>query len=191
MIGRCRGRLGREDGQGMVEFAIILPVFLLLLVGLIEFGSAYSKIISMRQGIREAGRQGSVANWGSNPGCDATLTGVSAGTSADIKQLMCFARDQAGVGSAVRVRIVFADQNVTSPFDIDSSKYVVGNAIVICAIYPLQSLTGIMKPFLDNHFATTKAAFRIEKVSGVTETGGSEAPPTGADWSFCPATGLP
>ena len=61
-----------SDGQGMIEFALILPVFLLLLVGMIEFGSAYSKIISMRQGIREAGRQGSVANWGSTSSCGLT-----------------------------------------------------------------------------------------------------------------------
>ena len=49
----------------MVEFALILPVLLLILVGIIEFGSIYSKVISMRQGVREAGRQGSVANFGS------------------------------------------------------------------------------------------------------------------------------
>ena len=100
---RCgRRRLAREErGQGLVEFALILPVFLLHPGRIIEFGSVYSKIISMRQGIREAGRQGSVANWGS---IRAVASPTSAGgtPSDDIKKLMCFAKDQAGVGDGVR-----------------------------------------------------------------------------------------
>lgn len=191
MIRGCRKRLSREDGQGMIEFAMILPVFLLLLVGLIEFGSAYSKIISMRQGIREAGRQGSVANWTTST---CGLTGVPAATSADIKALMCFAKDQAGVGDGVRIRIAYANETVAPPFTFDpgpagTGTYKAGNSIVVCAIYPLQSLTGIMQPFLSGHFSTTKAAFRIEQDTprpvGTAEAG-SEDPPTGSNWDFCP-----
>ena len=118
----------------MVEFALILPVVLLILVGIIEFGSVYSKIISMRQGIREAGRQGSVANWGSTSSCG--LTGVPGTTSDDIKKLMCQAKDQAGVGDGVRVKIVFADANVQN-FTTDGTRYQLGNSIVVCAIYPV------------------------------------------------------
>lgn len=197
MTGRCRSRLAREDGQGMIEFALVLPVFLLLLVGLIEFGSAYSHIISMRQGIREAGRQGSVANWGSTSSC--TLTNVQPpDTSDDIKKLMCFAKDQAGVGDDVRIRVAYADETVTPPFHFDPTFVVAGkpiysqgNSIVVCAIYPVQSLTGIMQPFLKGHVSTTKAAFRIEQVTPApvgTGKGGSEDPPTGSDWNFCPAS---
>jgi len=65
-----RSALARDErGQGLVEFALILPVLLLILVGIIEFGSVYSKVISMRQGVREAGRQGSVAKplWRHSP----------------------------------------------------------------------------------------------------------------------------
>ena len=184
-----------ERGQGLVEFALILPVVLLVLVGIIEFGAVYSKIISMRQGIREAGRQGSVANWGSTSACG--LVGVTSGggtpTTDNVMKLMCLAKDQAGVGDGVRIKVLFADDSIQNPTTASPS-YVVGHSIVICAIYPLQSLTGLMQPFLDNRFATTKAAFRIEKTTtpaGGSETGGYETPPPGKDWSWCPSTPPP
>jgi len=173
----------------MVEFALILPVVLLILVGIIEFGSVYSRVISMRQGIREAGRQGSVAKFGPSPAA-CTLTGATG--SAHIQELMCLAKDQAGVGDGVRIRIVFANANVDTPYSMASGSYQLGNSIVVCAIYPLQSLTGLIQPFLGNRAAKTKAAFRIEKLSagGVGgETPGSETAPTGTSWDpWCRAT---
>jgi hypothetical protein len=173
-----------ERGQGLVEFALILPVLLLILVGILEFGSVYSKVISMRQGVREAGRQGSVANWGTpcNPG---TLE-VGATGSANIQRLMCLAKDQAGVGSGVKMRVRFADANLNPANTTElSSGYVAGNAILVCAVYPLQSLTGLMQPILNGRYAKTKAAFRIEKVDAAGATGGGETDPSGATWNWC------
>lgn len=56
---------------------------------------------------------------------------------------------------------------------------------MICAVYLLQSLTGLPQPFLKGHNAKTKATFRIEKVSGINETAGREADPTGQNWAWC------
>ena len=180
---QAAARLARDErGQGLVEFALILPVLLLILVGIIEFGSVYSKIISMRQGVREAGRQGSVANFGTAPpaGCPVPF---STG-SPDIHRLICLAKDQAGVGSSVRVKVTFANANLSTYTD-DPTAYQAGNAIVICAIYPLKSLTGLIQPFLGPHAAKTKAAFRIEKVAAGGEIPGGEPPPSGQSWGFC------
>ena len=100
-----RSALARDErGQGLVEFALILPVLLLILVGIIEFGSIYSKVISMRQGVREAGRQGSVANFGTVPPT-CTLNGVPFGVSDEIQALICMAKDQAGVGDSARFKV--------------------------------------------------------------------------------------
>ena len=74
---------------------------------------------------------------------------------------MCTAKDQVGVGNSVRLRIKFADNELNMPDP--GADYKRGNAIVVCAIYPLNSLTGLFQPFLNGHFARTKAAFRIEK----------------------------
>jgi hypothetical protein len=103
---------------------------------------------------------------------------------------MCLAKDQAGVGDGVLVRVAFADANIQNP-QLDGTNYVLGSSIVVCAIYPIQSLTGLMQPFLDNRYATTKSAFRIEKLGSGgahSETGGNEAAPPGKNWdSWCPA----
>ncbi len=59
--GRRRSPLDgvRSDrGQSMVEFSLILPVFILVLLGLLEFGSAYDHRNAMAYAVREGARVG-------------------------------------------------------------------------------------------------------------------------------------
>lgn len=98
---------------------------------------------------------------------------------------MCLAKDQAGVGDSVRFKVRYADATLASYSD-DPARYQPGNAIVICAIYPLQSLTGLVQPFLGGKAAKTKAAFRIEKAPNAGAlTPGGESPPSGQNWNSC------
>lgn len=46
-----------EKGAAMVEFAIILPVLLMLVVGIIEFGRAYNTQVSIQAAAREGARE--------------------------------------------------------------------------------------------------------------------------------------
>jgi hypothetical protein len=166
----------------MIEFALVVPVFLLLLVGVIEFGGAYTKIISLRQGVREAGRQASVANFGGNTACSAFYTAPL--PSVNVQKLVCLTKDQSGIPDTVRVFVKFKGPDPTAP---GSGPYIQGNSIVVCAIQPLQALTGLMQPFLSGHYARTKAAFRVEQVTQPPQpdADSGEDPPPGQDWSFC------
>jgi Flp pilus assembly pilin Flp len=177
-----QGLVRDERGQGVVEFALILPVLLLVLVGILEFGSIYSNVISMRQGVREAGRQGSVAKFGSTTSCGLIIDGTS--PSDNIKMLMCLVKDQSGVQDNVKIRVGFTDANLNA-YTEDSTGYVAGNAIVVCAAYPLTSLTGLFQPFLGGRVAKTKAAFRIEKADPAGATGGGERDPSDQNWAWC------
>ena len=48
---RRRGRTtSSEQGQALVEFALVLPVFLLLIFGVVEFGVAYNAATSVNFG---------------------------------------------------------------------------------------------------------------------------------------------
>jgi Flp pilus assembly protein TadG len=47
-----------DNGVSIIEFALILPVFLLLLFGMIDFGRAYSTSITMTNAVREGARYG-------------------------------------------------------------------------------------------------------------------------------------
>jgi Flp pilus assembly protein TadG len=66
---RAAGRRAHERGQSLVEFTLILPVFLLVLLGMLEYGSAYDHRTAMAYAVREGARVGaSLGNGGSSPG---------------------------------------------------------------------------------------------------------------------------
>ena len=51
-------REGRQKGAAAVEFALILPVLLILLFGVIDFGVLFGQNISLQAAAREGARQG-------------------------------------------------------------------------------------------------------------------------------------
>lgn len=48
------GRVARRDGQALAEFALVLPLLLLLIGGIIEFGRAWN----IKQALTDASREG-------------------------------------------------------------------------------------------------------------------------------------
>jgi len=48
--------LKNQKGQGLVEFALILPVLILILMAIIEFGFMFNSYLTLSNGVREAGR---------------------------------------------------------------------------------------------------------------------------------------
>jgi hypothetical protein len=54
----------RQRGQGMVEFAVIVPVFLLLLMGMLEFGFVFTHNLTLEYATREGARAGSTLSDG-------------------------------------------------------------------------------------------------------------------------------
>jgi len=62
--GRSRGDRGDrgergERGQSLVEFALIVPVFMLILLGILEFGFAFDHAMTVNYATREGARSGS------------------------------------------------------------------------------------------------------------------------------------
>lgn len=47
-----------EGGASLVEFALILPIFMMLVVGMVSAGIAYNHKLSLTHAAREAGRYG-------------------------------------------------------------------------------------------------------------------------------------
>ncbi|HLZ68793.1 MAG TPA: TadE/TadG family type IV pilus assembly protein [Dehalococcoidia bacterium] len=47
-----------QSGVALVEFALIVPTFLLLIFGMIDFGRAYSTSITLTNAVREGARYG-------------------------------------------------------------------------------------------------------------------------------------
>lgn len=61
ILKRLVGRPGkREDGQSLVEFALVVPIFLLVLFAIVDFGMAFHAWITVTNSAREGARYGAV-----------------------------------------------------------------------------------------------------------------------------------
>jgi len=176
---RARG----ESGASMVELAIILPIFLLLVFGVIQFGITYNNLITIRQGTREAARQGAVGNFGSTTSC--SLTGVTGSPSTDIQKLMCLAKQQIGLSYAnTRVKVMSGSADFTS-----SGTFQKGEAIIVCVEYPVDAMAKFVTPVLGSAVLKTKTSMRIETSYTSTETAGQETALSSGNWSWCTVSG--
>jgi Flp pilus assembly protein TadG len=58
---RISGRSGKEEGgQALVEFALVAPIFLLVLFAIVDFGMAFNGWITVTNAAREGARLGTV-----------------------------------------------------------------------------------------------------------------------------------
>lgn len=177
MLGGARGvRRGRgERGAALVEFAIVFPILALIVLGIIQFGSTYNNYESVRQGVRDAARQGVVGQFGSSTSCG--LTGLSV-ANTQTQELMCLTKTFVGLGNGTRVKILVLD-NVTAPPN---------GALVVCAQYPQPSSTGLMNQFLGGKMLHTQVQMRIEKALSPAPIADGETAPSGGSWSWCVAS---
>jgi len=61
ILKRITRRTGKkEGGQSLVEFALVLPIFLLLLFAIVDFGMAFHAWITVTNSAREGARVGAV-----------------------------------------------------------------------------------------------------------------------------------
>ncbi len=169
MEGRRTRRLRASDERGasLVEFALVLPVLMTLIFGVVEFGLVYNDYIGLRQGARDAARQAVVAEFGS-----VTCTPVGYSTAGAAKNLMCLAKDRSEQDD-VRVKLV-----VPAP-------YVVGSTLVVCTQRGLQSHTGLFAGILNDIEIKTEVKMRVEQVGSLVSA--AETAPASGDWSWCSA----
>lgn len=60
MVKRLTMNIKDEKGVSSVEFALILPILVMLMVGILEFGMAYSNYIAVTHAAREGARLAAV-----------------------------------------------------------------------------------------------------------------------------------
>ncbi|MDQ0075008.1 TadE/TadG family type IV pilus assembly protein [Arthrobacter oryzae] len=107
-----------ERGAVAVEFAILLPLLLLLVLGTIEFGRAYTTQISLTNAAREGVRVMAISN--DAPGA------VTAAKHA-----------------AVTIRPGISDSNIT----LSTPACAVGAQVTLTIEYELSTITGVAGPF--------------------------------------------
>ena len=92
-------RSDREHGQGIVEFTMILPLLLLLLTGVVEFGLIANDALTVGYGSREGARAGAALGDGGATSC----TGDGDPGAVDATVVAAIQRIVKSQGSAVAV----------------------------------------------------------------------------------------
>lgn len=87
---RARESRDGKRGQGLVEFTLLVPLFLLILLGVLEFGLAFTHNLTLESATREGARTGAaLANGtGSDSSCVAANGTSRALTANDVDPLI-------------------------------------------------------------------------------------------------------
>jgi TadE-like protein len=162
------GRGGRDGGAAAVEFALVLPVLMLLIMGIINYGLWFNDSLQLRQGIREAARQAVVLVPFSGTGCVGTtgMTNVECGTKSQTVT----------TGGVASVHILTPDG------------WVRGHQVVVCAWVKSTNLTGFV-PLPAGGIIKSKTSMSIESVPTPAPSPTSytaDPPPPSETWeSWC------
>lgn len=65
-------RFKREDGQAMTELALVLPVFIVLLLAIVQFGIAFNNYLTLTDATRAGARKAAVSRFIGDKGASAT-----------------------------------------------------------------------------------------------------------------------
>jgi Flp pilus assembly protein TadG len=111
-----------ERGAVAVEFALVAPVLIMLLLGIMEFGRAYNVQVSLSSAAREGVRVMAIGN---NQAAALTAT----------------------KNAAVSLSPALVDSNIAITFNNGTSSCSVGAQVTVTITYTLSTLTGIAGPF--------------------------------------------
>jgi TadE-like protein len=126
-------KLQKERGAAAVEMAIVLPLLLMLLLGIIEFGRVFNVQISLSQAAREGARHAAVHF----DDADLDVEEAALGAAPSLDGLPVEVDDDAdacAAGAEVRVTTTVALDSLTGLFDAE--------LLGMPVIFPIE-LTGV------------------------------------------------
>lgn len=172
MAVRSRRRRG-ERGAAAVEFALVTPLLLVMLFGIIDYGIWFADSISARQAVRNAARAGSVGQLGA---CSPSATNPLENLACTVRTSM----DQVSGTTAVKVSIA------ASPTGASGAAWGQGATLRICAMTQHQALLPLV-PFPNNGLSFTRVDMPIEvaTITGTPQTY-TDAVLSGGSWQSCP-----
>lgn len=143
---RSRGRKARSRGDGgavLVEFAIVVPIFFLLIFGIMEFGWAFFQKLDVRSGANEGARLAAV-----------NYKTTAAPSPADqASQIVAETCDRMGSGdSDIRV-------------EITRGSGAIGEEFVVTVHKQLNDLTGFFGALVDGKDIDESVHGRIEQTA--------------------------
>ena len=102
-----RFQLRNERGQTLVEFALVLPILSLLLLGVIQFGIAFNNYITLTDAVRAGARKGAVGRHLQNPQAETVAAVRNAATDLKASDLQITVNSTWTQGSDVTVTATY------------------------------------------------------------------------------------
>jgi Flp pilus assembly protein TadG len=146
----------RDRGAALVEFALIMPLLLLLIFGMVDAGWAFFQNLEVRHGAREAAR----------------LAAVDYGTETQIIAKACERMSTASPDVTVALLLPGPD-GVSGTGDDGATG--IGNPAQATVTRQHDSLTGLL-PFFDNITLSSTVQIRLEQEATWSPTSDDCAP---------------
>jgi len=100
---RNRAAFRSERGQSITEFALVLPLIVLLLFGVIQFGITFNNYVTLTDAVRAGARKGAVSRHVDNPEGVTEAQVRAAATDLKGSDLQVEVRSTWNAGDEVRV----------------------------------------------------------------------------------------
>lgn len=120
-----RGR--RERGQSLVEFAVLVPVFMLILVGMLEFGLLFNHDLTLQYASREGARVGAALGCGATSGNNVCDSGFSSPNPLEVDPYIVAAVQRVLEASGSPIKGQMAQVGKITIFKADSAGNQVGS----------------------------------------------------------------
>lgn len=188
LLGRPRaGDPDRDAGAAALEFALVLPVLVLILFGIIDYGLYFSNNIDAESGVQTAARQAIVGNL--DPTCTTPKDVPTGTTSQQVGELMCMVKRNTGsITGTSYIKVVFP-ADPANPNPPNPPGWFPGQQLIVCEVIDVQGLTGYVP--LPRHggkvLIRTKVVTQLETVAIANQqadNGGEEDAPS-IDWTWC------
>jgi Flp pilus assembly protein TadG len=114
-----------ENGQTLVEFALVLPIIAALLFAIVEFGVVFHDYVTVTDASRVAARKAAVSRFVGDFGAGAEAAGEEAAQNLDedLLNVDCTSENWNLTGSDVTC-------TVTYPFSIDVLDWVIADGVL-------------------------------------------------------------
>ena len=151
----------------MLEFALIVLILLIILLGTADLGMRFNARQNLEEGLRDAARSAAVNDVGDDVSCPL---GGGSPPNSETRHLVCLVKDRVDLDrDDTRVAIVFGPGGA-----------IAGEPILICAQYDGGPLTGAI-PLVGSRTVEARSVMRLEADTALLAY--AETPIE--DWSAC------
>ena len=105
MNGRIKIR--SERGQAMTEFAVVLPILVVLLLGIVQFGIVFNNYVTLTDAVRAGARTAVVSREATDPAGTATAALRASATNLNQSKLAVSVSSSWAPGSTVTVTATY------------------------------------------------------------------------------------